>query len=360
MSDLIESLSKEFDALLKIEGAEADNHLIKAETLATIITALQSIAFLVGANDLKSSLNQRFKPTKDLKNQYTLVLGTPEKGSYAVPWGMNPLPELDLLPRNDFPSVFYGLLETVQKRSWEVLESQFGSSSLRKRVLVEILRLLPQSGDSHRITIATRNNQEPLTLSSHDHRALKLALEGESTENTVMTVTGDLIKIDFERRIVTIKYPPTGKALDCSYLPEFEDMIVTNRTGPIQVTGTFVLDDDGNPKSLSDVTKIEAIDLSPIYIQEVPLGESSRLVFKEALMIPVTLDTESSQYMVAELSELNIFAYTLNRDLLVEELENQIQFLWQNYGEAKPDELSEDAQTLRTKLRDQIRVEHHA
>ena len=77
----------------------------------------------------------------------------------------------------------------------------------------------------------------------------------KASEDAIMTVTGELLRIDFSTRQVTLLYPPTRREIDCTYLPEIEDSIVETRKGFIQVTGRFVLDEEGNPNKLMDVTR---------------------------------------------------------------------------------------------------------
>ena len=88
-------------------------------------------------------------------------------------------------------------------------------------------------------------------------------LKADLTEQAVMTVTGELIRINFDEHKLFIRHPVTGRQIECTYIPEIEDDIIESRRGFIQVTGEFVLDADGEPLRLTSVTRIEAVTVLP-------------------------------------------------------------------------------------------------
>ena len=86
-------------------------------------------------------------------------------------------------------------------------------------------------------------------------------------------VTGQLTNINFTNRIVTIIYPPTKREMECVYDDAVDELLIENRRGLIQVTGRVVLDDAGAPKKIIDVNDIRELDLSPLAVDTVKVGD---------------------------------------------------------------------------------------
>ncbi|MFZ4703567.1 MAG: hypothetical protein ACOYMG_26290 [Candidatus Methylumidiphilus sp.] len=175
----------------------------------------------------------------------------------------------------------------------------------------------------------------------------------KASEDAIMTVTGELLRIDFSTRQVTLLYPPTRREIDCTYLPEVEDSIVETRKGFIQVTGRFVLDEEGNPNKLMDVTRVEPLDLSPIHITEL---DRLPVRMNEALELTPVLDEESQQYLCVEDQSLGLNAFALNRAQLLDEIQQQLAMLWTEYACASDDALDDDARALKRRLLDRMEV----
>jgi hypothetical protein len=191
---------------------------------------------------------------------------------------------------------------------------------------------------------------------SIDTRVTKVAerlLAAGAEEQTVMTVTGELVKIAFDERKLTIRYPVNNREIECSYVAEIEDDLLESRHGPIQVTGTFTLDAQGQPIRLSDVTRIEPVDLSPLVFSQIDAGGRSLRANPELRLVP-RLDESQQLYIVDDdVLDLNACAYT--REDLAEEISAHLMFAWEQYGTADPATLTGKARELRDALRRRFR-----
>ncbi len=173
-------------------------------------------------------------------------------------------------------------------------------------------------------------------------------LTQDTPEDAVMTVTGELIRIDFDKRIVVLRYPPTHQEIECIYLEELEDSMIENRRQKIQVTGQFTLDADGHPIKLTDVTRIEPVDLSPIMIREIP-WHNKKLHLKMPLLLTPQMDDDTEQLYVVEKPEIGLHVFSYTREDLIHEINEQLAMLWEEYA-VTTDELATDARTLQAKL----------
>lgn len=172
-------------------------------------------------------------------------------------------------------------------------------------------------------------------------------LTQDTPEDAVMTVTGELIRIDFDKRIVVLQYPPTHQEIECIYLEDLEDSIIENRRQKIQVTGQFTLDADGNPIKLTDITRIEPVDLSPISIREI-LWHNKKLRFKTPFLLTPKMDDTEQLYILEE-PEIGLHVFSYTREDLIHEINEQLAMLWEEYA-VTTDELATDARTLQAKL----------
>jgi len=340
----------DFVALLKIEGGEADRHEIRAESLVAVLAGLQKLAYLLAAVESRQEFGERLKPSRAMRESFSLRCGMPEPGSYVLPLGMgspNQLPVAD------------HLLKQMQD-IWAALAEQDNDTLSRllpvailHRALREIQKFLPKEHEGLRFSLRMRTSPEPAFLTWRTSRFISECLALKVSEDAVMTVTGELQRIDFAARQVTILYPPTRREIVCTYLPEIEDSILEARKEPIQVTGRFVLDEDGNPTKLMDVNRIEPIDLSPLVIADL---ETAAVALKVPLELAPALDDESQQYLCVEDPLLGLNAFALNRDQLFEEIKEQLVMLWHEYACAADADLDDEARALKARLLSSMEV----
>ena len=336
----------DYDALLRIVGGEADRHSIQSERLVAMLTGLQQLAYLLARIETGKPLGERFKPDRAMRTQAALRCGVPLEGSFVLPLRIG---EVDALPIGALP-----ILERLQK-IWAALVDQDGRAlaqllpePFKARALREFQRFLPKDQSRMQLHLDTRTATDSPPLTWRSARFIDTLLTPTSAEDAVMTVTGELQRIDFAARQLTILYPPTRREIVCTYLPEIEDDLLEARKEPIQVTGRFVLDEEGNPGRLMDVSRIEPLDLSPLAITDL---ETSGLVLREPLEWTPTLDEESQQYLCIEDRTLGLNVFALNREQLLAEVQEQLIMLWHEYACAPDDELDPEARELKVRLR---------
>jgi hypothetical protein len=331
---------------LSITGAETENHQVSIETMTLVLTGVQKTVYLLAAAKLKHTLQKRFVPSRDIKNLYTLQCTTPEPGSYVIPLAQfepsSPLEETPIL--EDLTK----LLDAVTTGLQNDLQSLLPDSRYREKVLRELLRYLPKPGSRWGLSFQ-QSGQPAINLESKAIRTVESWLVQAEETDTIMTVTGELIRIDFDKNLVTLRYPPTNRELECSYVQDIEDSIIESRRELIQVTGRFTLDTDGHPKSLTDVTRIEPVDLSSFTFESVEQN-GRRLNLDPELALEPVLDEESYQLLMVSDESLNIHVYAQTREQLADDLVSELFFLWDEYALEEPDNLTPKALQLRESL----------
>ncbi|MEY2978118.1 MAG: hypothetical protein ACO31I_13385 [Prochlorotrichaceae cyanobacterium] len=172
--------------------------------------------------------------------------------------------------------------------------------------------------------------------------------DGCVTERDFLSVIGKLSNIDLEKKEVEISFLKTRK-LRCSYRSEQEKSIGSNLKSFFQVLGEFSLDSNAFPAALLKFERLDLIDSSPIQLQEfVWLGRSFKL--NHPLSLEPETD-ESSQLLTVTNQTIGLLAFAENRTELIEEIKEQLAFMWDAYVISREEDLAPDALRLRKKLK---------
>jgi hypothetical protein len=344
--------STEALATIRLTNGEPGIHEVPAEVLARVLSGLQQLVYLTALGQEQIQLRQRFRLPEEIKQRYSLSCRVPVPGSYAVPLSLG-LSEANASLFTDYENLLGkldGLFASIQKGTLNSLSDVFPDGKVRNRALREVRKLLPKPGEGWQLGLQVGVKEEILLVSGDAISTIDRELAQDSPEDTVMTVTGELIRIDFERRTVFLRYPPTHTELECFYVDELEETMIENRRGLMQATGQFTLDGDGNPTRLTNVTQLEPVDLSPITLKTVHWqGRTFR--FTHPILLEPKLDEESSQLYVVENTDLALIAYAQTREQLLQDISEQIAFMWDAYVETS-DVLAPDALKLKQRLVD--------
>lgn len=327
---------------------------IPSDVLVKTINGFQQTAYILEAEMEGFEINQRFKPNESIKKAATLVCGIPKSGSYTLPISLNQIGTFTPNSKSLLDKVF-NVLENLASKSVDDFKALLPDSRYREMVLQTVNSFLPKAGDTWQLEF--KQNEKTSVVLNHSTKVrLKewdVSMDDE-LEDTIMTVTGELIKIDFSTNSVSIRHPVSKREIECVYLPEIENTLIDSRRGLIQVTGQFILDDNGLPTKLTDVTNIEPVDMDEISLQELIIADS---IYKidPPLEITPTLD-ETKQYLVAEDKNLDLHVYGITREVLVEEIQEHIEMLWLEYANERDEILTCSAKKLKKAINSRISI----
>lgn len=339
-----DALATEDKAEIRLTGTAVVDHSVSAEVLVRTIEGIQQLAFLLGAAREEIEINQRFKLPAEIRKKYTLKCGVPLAGSYVLPLELKD----SISSEGGLLGKVYELLKSIDNASPEGLRDLFPDTVLRARALTHLRQLLPRPGEDWELQYSS--NGRAVHATSKFSERISSWIEKSSDEGTTMTIKGELVKIDFQARTVIISYRPTSKDIKCIYLPEVEEMLLQSRRELIEVTGQFTLDTRGAPTKLTDVFKIESVDLSPIQVSRFTWLEREFLLNPPLVLTP-TLDEETRQLYVLTDRSFGIDVFAETRDHLVQELYEQIVFLWDTYADEAAERLSPDAYSVMLELK---------
>ncbi len=337
-------------ATIRLIGQEMENCEVPIEILVRVLAGFQQIVYLLATTQEKKTVGQRFRVSREVQQLYSLRASIPQQGSYTLPLVLKPQFGSQLSVWGKYESIIENIekfLSCLNTSDLSNLQDIFPDSKLRNRALFEARRFLPKADERWGLGFS-RNGSDEFTLTNNAITHIDDWLTQDTPEDAVMTVTGELIRIDFDKRIVVLRYSPTHKEIECIYLEELEDSMIENRRQKIQVTGQFTLDADGHPIKLTDVTRIEPVDLSPIVIREIPL-HNKKLRLKTPLSLTPKMDDDTEQLYVVENPDISLHVFSYTREDLIHEINEQLAMLWEEYA-VTTDELTTDAHQLQRKL----------
>lgn len=344
------------DACIRITGPATEGYSVPAEVVVRVLEGLQQSIWILAAAADSKAVRQRFKPNQSFKQRFTLRIAVPERSSFAIPLMLtDERPQIAWIA-TETPADPMGALFTVWKElaaeNLQGIRSLVGDEGLFVRLMQAFRSILPKREDRWGIGFGKRTADE-VELSARHRPVIEAWLES-SAEQRETSVIGELQRIDFAEKRIWIAYPPTRRLIECSYLDEVEDTIIDARRALFQVTGQFVLDNEGHPLRLTGVRSIEAVDLSPVRFDEVEVADG-RFLLDPPIVLTPELDADVQQYFVAEVDEFGLSLGGRTRDTLLQDFAEQLNFIWCEYAMADEHELTEDALELRRRLLERVK-----
>ena len=345
------------DATLHVEGEETSDGSIPADVLLRLVQSLQETAYLVGASRESRVVRERLRLDAGFRERYELRFPPSTAGSYVLPMRSR-LEELPLASGDGTPGPFLahlmGVIGAVAHGNRQELQALMPDSRLRDRAIRSVRSLAPPAGRGYDLTFQ-HYSLPPFVVDSEVQRRADDLLAELQDSSAVTTVTGELRKIDFKGRELSLHYAPANRLLRCPYAAELEEDILRARSaGPLQITGVFELDEEGHPKEVVSVMAIQGVDLSPMHFQHLTWN-GRRFEISPPLALQPNLDDDTGQLYVAEDAGLDIHVFARTREQLAEELAGQIAFCVDVYAHADDAALDTNALRLARAYRARVR-----
>jgi hypothetical protein len=342
-----------------IESGEPQGNVVPASVLVQILQNAQHAFELIGVQVEGRSINQRARVPAATSQRFQLICQLPETGCYALPVTVGSSTELfESEQAEKALQIFSDVMARVSSRSTTGLTEALPDERIRRRVLEAIKGMAPRADAKWTLKLHDSANTEFAYFDVQTIPFVQDTLVPAAQREASRVVTGELKNIDFIERKITIIYPPTSKELECLYDEALEDLLYERRRELIQVTGRVLLDDQGSPKKIIDVTDIRDVDLSPLEISTVRHGVIHLHVIPVLLLEP-TLD-DSKQLLCIENQELHISVFAPTREALLAELHEHLAMLWQEYAQASDDDLDAIAIQLKQTLLARMTEASHA
>lgn len=325
---------------------EDNGHEVPVSLLTQGLQGLQQLIHFSALAVEARTVRQRVRVSADIQQRYTLHCRPPEDGSFKVAGRVGDLRK--------------GLVNTGDVRKVMGLVHEFSHATLAANDQ-DLLRLVPDSRIRVRMLDCLRGMAPPpgsgyafefkncvgapVRLDEVLSEKIDVVLSAPEPRQRQHTITGELRSIAFAEHRLSLYYAPKGRTLECLYDESLEPMLFENRRDLIQVTGQVEDADDGHPKRIVEVSRIEELDLSPFVIAEFAPG----VPFREPLRLDPML-SEDQQLIRLENPALDIDVFAPTRAGLLNELRSQLEMLWHEYAQEQDEALSGPAQALKRRL----------
>lgn len=338
---------------IQFTGRADDAHKVPASVLNQVLTGLQRSIHLLAMQHQEIEIRRKERISSELEDKYVLFCEPPEPGSFRIRASLGD-PLSDLFAASDIQAVSERLQDfciAAQQRDEHTIRSIMPDRSRRKRLLEALGKTVPKSSTGIHVNLAW--NGKPFLESQNLEPALKGLMPITATAEEIQTVTGRLIRIDFEERKVTIQYRPSEREMECFYEESVEEMLLGRPRELIQVTGVIRLDENGQPKKIVDVQLIRELDLSRFY-RESFRTPTSVLLFEPPLVLePELVEDEQLISLKHETLGIDVVAPTIEE--LSECLDAEVLMLWRNYALADDAILSPKSLELKRNLLSRIK-----
>lgn len=317
--------------------------------VALLMQGLQGLQQLIHFSALaveNKTVRQRVRVSGEIQRRYTLHCRPPQTGSFKVAGRVGDL-DPSLMPTGNVAGVM-GLVHDFSHATLEGNEARLISivadSRLRLRMLDCLRSMAPPPGAGYAFEFQNCVGP-PVRLDEALSARIESVLRPVEMRQRISTITGQLLSISFSEHKLSLLYAPKGRTLECLYDESLEPMLFENRRNLIQVTGQVVDAEDGHPRQIVEVSRIEELDLSPFVITE--FAADTPLI-KPLRLEPFLSDDE--QLLRLEHADLDIDVFAHTRTDLWNELRGQLAMLWQEYGLEDDDRLSGPALALKSQL----------
>jgi len=342
-----------------IESGEPQGDVVPASVLVQILQNAQQAFELIGVHVEGRSINQRATIPAATSQRFQLVCQLPQAGCYALPVIVGNATEL-FNPEQAIKAfgIFRDLMHQISDHNSTGLEKILPDERTRRRVLEAVKGMAPRAGAKWQLSLHDATEIPFALFDVNTIPFVQATLVPAEQREAARVVTGELTHINFKEHKLTIIYPPTSKELECLYDEALEDLLFERRRDLIQVTGRVLLDDQGSPKKIIDVTEISDVDLSPFEISAVRHG-ALHLHIAPPLSAEPKLD-ESKQLLCMEYPAFDLLVFAPTREGLLAEAHEHLAMLWEEYALAEDSELDGPAHALKTILRARLSEVVHA
>lgn len=340
--------------VVKFHGPAITNHGISFKILANVLDGIQTTFHYIGMEITKRD-QARGPVPGEIQQACELKRVMERPGSYEVVAELSGPIQSELFHGLDLGKAT--LDKYLRMTGWisedndnaDILQL-FPQEKHRSRILKSVQRYIPREGDDWALVF-----QDPGGNSKYGFLDYQSTKKIDRVVYTPLYETralvGQLVGINFEQHKISIRHEPTGKPLECTYNPEDEDAIISNRDGYLLISGVIELDAGGNPNKISSVTGIRYLDLSPVRLSRIAT-EAGTIELNKAIVIePVFEDQEVVLYY----DDLNIIATGEDREEAIRDFEDDFVWLWREYVLVEDHILSEDAKNLKRYLQQLVR-----
>ena len=300
-------------------------------------------------------LKTRGRNSADIERRYAIMCQPPMVGSFVAPLvigdaSQNTQNFATQVVAHKLKDLLIGIAQEDSQQVCSVLPD----NEFRESILSALRKMAPPKHIRVEIALQSRSGTD-LYVPSKAARFMDEMIHSKEKNIVFSTITVQLLGIDFEKRKLRLRYPPTRRELRCPYDIKAQDLLLENPFGLIQVSGYAAVNSTGDPLFIVNVEQIQEVDLSPISVQEFDV-DGTRVVAHRPVVFQPVLD-QTRQHFLIDNAPFGINLLADMRDLLERDIHEELDFLWRQYAEETEDVLSSGAVALKKQLLEAFKVE---
>lgn len=326
------------------------SHVLPAQNLIQALEGLQRTIHLVAMMNEGREVRTRVRVTRDIENRFKLHCQIPKQGSFYQPTFIaeqnQNLSSLDEI--KEVANITRNLLVSIAKGDDQTFKKTIVDSAFRTPIIASLGKMFGARGGNYRLSVEDKVGTV-IVDSSSAAEALERLRQARLSPDTHSIVTGFFNKVDFKERKLSLLIPSTGRLISCLYEEDIEPSLLEYARDLIQVVGTIELDEDGNPLRITDVQEVHPVNTDDIDIIEL-LPDYLKPNELNNLRIVVELSEDKQTYL-AKLDVLDIDQAAYTRSDLVDALEAELAFLWDEVAQEEDNNLTPKARLLKAELK---------
>lgn len=329
---------------------DEDSHLLPVQNLIQALDGLQRTIHLVAMMNEGREVKTRARVTRDIEDRFQLHCQVPKEGSYYQPTFIAQRNQgtLDLGETNTVAEIIRNLLGSFANGDGNKFKTIIVDSAFRSPIITSLGKMFGGHGAHYKLAIEDRSGVVIVdSVAATD--ALEQLRQERLSPDTHSIVTGFFNKVDFKERKLSLLIPSTGRLVSCLYEEEIEPALLECARDLIQVVGTIELDEDGSPQRITDVQEVHSVDTDDIDLIDL-LPDHLKPNKLNNLKVLVELSEDKQTYF-AKLDELGIDQAAYTRSDLVDALEAELAFLWENVAQENDSNLAPKALLLKAELK---------
>jgi len=327
---------------------EARPHILPARNLIQALEGLQRTVHLVAMMREGREIRSRARITHEIEEHFQLHCAVPQPGSYyQSTFVADPNPGLPAdQALKAVASDTRKLIRAISRKDEAAFKGVVVDSAYRGPILSSLEKAFKEQRGLYRLDIEDSSGAV-IANSSTAFEAIEDLKKSRIPENTYSIITGYFNKVDFKERKISIQLH-TGLSINCIYDEEVEPALLENARDLIQVVGMVEVDENGNPKRVTDVQEVHAVDTSEIDILEI-LPDYLKSLSQNSMQAKVYLSEDNQTYF-AKIEELEIETAAYTRSDLMDGLRAELDFLWKHIVKESDMALADDAIAVKINL----------
>jgi hypothetical protein len=148
----------------RFKGDVVDSHQLPIEYVINLLTKIRDAAYLIVAQAKDITFKERFKPSKEIKDNYIIKCDIPTKGSHVQKLSYEYIGQ-NLPVINPFRQIEESLTFIQNEDTSKILHS-YPQDKMRAKILSCVREALPRLDSEFHVEIITNNNKNEYPLDS--------------------------------------------------------------------------------------------------------------------------------------------------------------------------------------------------